>query len=685
MEQIHAGDTGTVPGNRIVGKKINTFMNKQMSMKMKQTGWLAFLLLAASFGRAQQGFITWEPNPQPHKVSTRFAKESAVVLHDKRMHVYKADPKEGLRVHITNYKLIKVNDDKGVEMYNRTYLPVPGNGAITNVKARVISPGGKVTDLPDNKIFDVEEEGRRYKKFAMEGVESGSEVEYMYTTEKDLYFFGLEVLQNNASPTELAEFVLMVPEHLVFSVKGYNGVQVSTDTVINQQRVVTASSENIMTIDEEKYGERTPMMRNIQYKLSYNLAKDKASRLFTWSDLAKNVYTNYSTATDKEAKAVADFLKGLPLSGNESEEQKVVALEDYLKSAINVDKDAIGEDASKIERIVKTKVADYEGFIRLFILSMEKLAIRYQIVYPSKRNDLPLDEKLENFRLAEEIAFFFPSTGNFLEPVNQMLRYPFIDPFMAATKGLFIKPTTIGSFKSAIALFDSIPIKGVTQSTHDMQVSMRFNEALDSVLIHSQQQLLGYGAMYYRPALQFLPKDKAEEFKKEIVKSVANSENIRNIKVANTAMTDYYLNKPFIIEADITNGNIVEQAGGKLLLKIGEVIGPQAEMYQEKPRQLPITMQYPHNLDRDIQLEIPAGYFIKNPDDIKFNVTDLPGDKATMGFISNYTIVDNKLIIKVHEFYTLVNYPIGMLEPFKKIINASADFNKVVLVLEKKK
>jgi hypothetical protein len=683
LEQSHAGYTNPIPGNRILGKEIKS--HKKANMHIKKTGWLVVLLLVGLSSQAQEGFINWSANPQPHAASPKFAKESAVVLYDKRMHVYRPDDKQGLRVVLTNYKLIKINDDKGVEMYNRTYIPVPNNGGVSGIKARVISPSGKITNLPENKILEVEEEGRRYKKFALEGVESGCEIEYMYTTDKDLYFFGLEMLQNSASPTEKADFVLMVPEHLLFSVKGYNGVSVAKDTIINGNRIVTASCDNISALEDEKYGERTPMLKNLQYKLSYNLAKDKNARLFTWNDMAKNVYTNYTTATDKENKAIGEFVKGLKLTGSETVEQKIVALEDYIKSNINVDKEAISEDAGIIDRIVKSKVADNDGMIKLFLLSLEKMGIRYQIVYPSKRNDLPLDEKLENFRLAEEVALYFPETDKFLEPVNLTLRYPYIDPFLASTRGLFIRPTSIGSFKSAIASFDTIPIQPVNMSSHDMSAALRFNANMDSVIIHSKQQLLGYGAMYYRPAFSFLPKDKVEEFTLDMIRQVAKSENIKNVKVENTAMSDYLLNKPLSVEADITTGALVEQAGGKLLLKIGEVIGPQEQMYQEKPRQLPITMAYPHNLDRDISLEIPAGYYVKNPDDIKFSATDLPGDQATMGFIASYTITGNRLQIKVHEFYNLVNYPVTMFEPFKKIINASADFNKVVLVLEKKK
>jgi hypothetical protein len=55
-----------------------------------------------------------------------------------------------------------------------------------------------------------------------------------------------------------------------------------------------------------------------------------------------------------------------------------------------------------------------------------------------------------------------------------------------------------------------------------------------------------------------------------------------------------------------------------------------------------------------------------------------------MGFISSYTIEGNKLVITIHEYYKEINYAKSRAENYRKVINASADFNKVVLVIEKK-
>ena len=54
-------------------------------------------------------------------------------------------------------------------------------------------------------------------------------------------------------------------------------------------------------------------------------------------------------------------------------------------------------------------------------------------------------------------------------------------------------------------------------------------------------------------------------------------------------------------------------------------------------------------------------------------------------FQSDYTIKDNILEISIKEYYKEIFAPLARYEDFRKVINASADFNKVTLVLEKGK
>ena len=87
-------------------------------------------------------------------------------------------------------------------------------------------------------IKEIEEDGRKYKLFAMEGLEKDAEVEYSYTIKKGTTWFGIEVFQTGSIPYQKILFTLAVPKHLRFDAKGYNGFTVSADSVVNDQRIM---------------------------------------------------------------------------------------------------------------------------------------------------------------------------------------------------------------------------------------------------------------------------------------------------------------------------------------------------------------------------------------------------------------------------------------------------------------
>ena len=129
---------------------------------------------------------------------------------------------------------------------------------------------------------------------------------------------------------------------------------------------------------------------------------------------------------------------------------------------------------------------------------------------------------------------------------------------------------------------------------------------------------------------------------------------------------------------------LMEKAGPKYLFKLGDVIGRQQEMYQDTKRELPVSVPFPHSENRSITINIPAGYKILNPDAIRIHQDDKAANgTATMGFDSDYKIDGDKLYVNIKEYYSALSYPVSYYETFRKVINASADFNKVVLVMVK--
>jgi hypothetical protein len=229
-----------------------------------------------------------------------------------------------------------------------------------------------------------------------------------------------------------------------------------------------------------------------------------------------------------------------------------------------------------------------------------------------------------------------------------------------------------------------IPLEDYTKTVVNTEADIELNKSADTLLVNIRQIYSGYAASTYKAIFTFSPEDTKKLVTKEMIKFGTNSESVVNSKMENSDFESYHDNKPFILSATVKASELIERAGNKTIVKIGEIIGQQVEMYQEKPRQFPMNIDFAHVLERKINFTIPAGYIVKNLDDLKINHTYQENGQTTMGFNSSYQVVGNVVKITILEEYRRTFYPLSQFEDFKTVINAAADFNKVALVLEKK-
>jgi hypothetical protein len=227
-------------------------------------------------------------------------------------------------------------------------------------------------------------------------------------------------------------------------------------------------------------------------------------------------------------------------------------------------------------------------------------------------------------------------------------------------------------------------MEDVERSFVNMDVDLKLDQD-ESMILNVKHTYGGYAAVNYRLPFVFLPADEQNKVLKDMIKFGTNYENMLSHSFENKELEQADPYKPFIINASVKSTNLTENAGEKIIVKIGEVIGEQVEMYQTKPRAFDIDINYPHALIRNIRFTIPDGYTVKNLSDLNINEVYKENDKELMGFVSSYTLNGNSLIITIKENYNRVTYAKSLYEPYKKVINAAADFNKVVLVLEKTK
>ncbi|HTN46706.1 MAG TPA: DUF3857 domain-containing protein [Flavipsychrobacter sp.] len=643
---------------------------------------LAASCLILSSARAQYTLpVTWEGSPKLHPIAKELMDESAVFVLDSRHIQYKQEGNNTF-VYRTLHRIIKVLDDKGIESFNTMTIPI-GHNEIERVQARTILADGTVKEVAPDKIKRTKnEEGQESYVFAMEGVEKNAEVELIYREKKNFSTFGGEQLQFGI-PTVKAEFMLVIPEGVRFETKGYNGFPSATDSIIGDKLFYYATADNIPAVEEEQYSNREAFLMNIDYRMSYIDKENPDVKLFTWNDLAKRLYNNYYQITDKDKKVIEKYLMSIGISDKDDDEQKIRKIEDGMKNNISMSNDINDDSYLKFDKIIEKKLTTESGFIAFFLACLQVAGIDHEYGLTTNRFLGPLDDKFESWNSLNLSIVYFPKLKKYLTVTGIFYRMPFIPPAAAGNKGIFLKKTSLGGAIAAIASVRKIPFMPLEASSHNIEADVKFDAEMipevDMKVIFE-----GYSANGIRESFIYIPKDKEKELVQSLVHVASKPEDIKSYKVENTAFNNYYDNKPLNLTATIASPQLMEKAGPKYLFKLGDLIGRQVEMYQEKERKLPIDMPYPHTLYRTITVNIPEGYKVSNAETINMIAEHKASSgEPTMAFISDYKLDGQKIHITIKEFYSQVNYPASDIEVFKKVINAAADFNKVVLVLEK--
>lgn len=604
--------------------------------------------------------------------------EPALILKDKRVIEYYKDEKDGYSYYYTRHKRIHINEEKSIEEYNKIYLPVSSMEDLVSLKARTITPGGAVKELDKSHTKEITEEGQKYLILAIEGLEKGAELEYFYTYRRGVSYFGTEYLQSGVF-TKNMELVIIAPESMTFEAASYNGFPTLTDTVINGKRYLQAICKVVPAKNQdEQYAFYDANLMRVEYKLSYAAEYEK-TRLFTWNEAGKRFYSllhEFEEGSEKDLRSISSKLK----LKNKPEEEKIRSIEAFIKGTISLQEDAPDEP---ISLVLKKKYAGEFSLLGLYALLFEHNNIMYELVCTSNRYKRSFDSKFDTWNYLSEELFYFPGTGKYLDPSDLGHRYG-LPPYQNAPgEGLFIKGITIGGIKSAVSTIRKIEAASVDQSADNMKAIVTFPAQMDVIQVNVSKKMTGYPASNLRPYYFY----SSEEDRKKIAESVLNlgieDATVQNIKVSNFDLNAGEADKEFVVEGDVKIGSLLEKASDTYLLKVGEVIGKQVEMYQEKERQNPVEIGFNHSYDREIRVKIPDGYSIQGLESLRLNITHEEQGRKVMGFISDYEMQDKELVIRVKEYYNDLYYPLSIFDKYRQVINAAADFNKITLVLVK--
>ncbi len=646
-----------------------------------------FCVSLTLFGQDLEPFYKsydWEDNPVYSVVeddSTDF-----VALKDKTVVEFFFDEKGNFTEYNLDHQILWVNSDQAIEENNKLYLPYSANKALELYKARVITKSGEVIVLDESKVLTAkdEESGQEYKYLTFEGLEKGSFIEYFYVHQKSPSYTGMRQILQSSYTKYNCEFDLYAPTNLVFELKSFNGLdEVKRDTLSTEKFRWNISIDTLALLEYEAQSSYDAERQFLIYKLDRNLSSSTRD-ISSYGQNAENIYAFiYGEQSKAEIKALKKLLKETGAANKENDEDRIRCVEDYVKRNIFLVEEG-GDHYVDIASIIENKFANASGFIKLYSRLYEMMGIKSQMVVTCDRSILRFDPVFEASNFLQDYLLYFPSVKKYMAPDDITSRLGFPPPNLTNTYGLFVKEVALGDFKTGVGKIKFIDPIAYDKTQSNINVDVVFDpEDITMTKMTIENTVQGYYAMYLQTILHLLDEENTKELLESQVKYLNEDIELESYEALNGSAEDFGI-KPFSVIGKTNTDLFVEKAGPKYLFKVGELIGPQMEMYQDKKRVLPVETEYGRKYTREISFNIPEGYTIPNIDDLTFkNSASIEGE-VVFEFTSEYKVEGDIVTVNVLEFYTTSIVSPEMYEDYRKVINSAADFNKIRLIIEKK-
>jgi len=241
----------------------------------------------------------------------------------------------------------------------------------------------------------------------------------------------------------------------------------------------------------------------------------------------------------------------------------------------------------------------------------------------------------------------------------------------------------MGEFKTGVGKIKFIEPVSHTETYSKIFTTVTFDkDDLTKTTLDMVLETGGYYSMNYQTIIHLLKEQDKEDLINEQIKFISQEMTIVSKKLENDNPKSFGY-KPYKITAQVTSEDFVEKAGDKYLFKVGELIGPQQEMYQDNDRKLVLENDFKRSYHRELTVSIPDGYTITNLEKINIQNVYKEDGEIFFEFHSHYKMDGNTLTIICDEYYTVVEIPSTIFEEYRKVINSAADFNKLTLVLAK--
>ena len=663
---------------------------------------LVFLLIAVTSrgltAEIQDGIVhqayTWDDSTSVTQTDYDTLYDVVFVKSYRAMEWFESDFFKGEKLGFKNlflfttiHKRIKLNNDQGVNDYNKMYLPVSANQEIFQFHARAVNPDGTVIIFDQKNMKEVEDlEGYgAYKIFAFEGVQVGSEIEYYYTNKSlESEYYGTEITQAKEPILDYG-FELISSSSYVLEGKTYNGLdELKSDTLPEKVRSLSVRGVFVPAFESEPFSLGDALKQRIEYKLvSLDGNQDEA---FSWQKAADWYGRRMGVSQDKkirkaERKAIKKWLSQLELPINFSVLEKLAAIENQLKSNFTLD---AFTPSFYVHEIIKSKQYSKTSSVRLFSHVLNYLEVEHQLVLSSNRFKKVFDGDFESSSFLSHLFLFLPKEQLYVCPSSEIHRIGIIPYEFASQEALFVKTITVGSWVSAFPEVKFISSEQAKFNTDDLDINVTLSPDFSYAQAELTRRTKGHCSLDIQPYLPYYSDPQRKAVLEEFFLEIAPESEISELTTKNELIEGIQIDKPFTVSASLRSYEGIEKAGDKYLFNLGELIGPQSELYRDQNRKYDVSNTYNRIYSRTINFAVPAGFEVLNAQSFLMSDTLCINGRNVAYFSSNYEVAGANLVINIKEGYQEILIDKQHYPEYRKVINAAADFNKKALILVRK-
>lgn len=659
------------------------YEKKSKGMKRTQIFLILVLQVNLLFGQKIE-FINynWDNKPILPSTDTIKSEKGVIFLLEKKINEIYLNKDQIFEELSVYHRQVKVLTTDALSAYNRFYIPLDNVIEQVQIKARFIKKNGTIVELPKESIKEVEnlENKGNYKAFAIEGAEVGGIIEYFYVIKKEFRAFNSIYAQDDI-PKLNFEVIFSFPAKLVYLFKSYNGLpdfkEISTN---GEYKQMSLKVPYIAPLEEEKYSSYNSSLMRYEYTLAYN-NYNSLLRVYSWPKSATYFWNNLYDITKEESKALSEYINGFNFKGLDLR-SKIRAIENKVKLEITISNDLPSN--LTIDEILKKKHAHEKGITKLLLNLFIKADIVNELVLTTDRSKRDFDPDFNCMNFLDEYMIYFPEINDYIIPDDQAYRLGVIPDNLTSNYGIFYHPIKYNdNLKSLAYNIKYIPANDYLKNADTLNFNINIDPVKLVMEVKTRRVFTGKLAQGFQSIWDYIPSERKEEFTNRIFNMGSDNNKLISFDVKNTSPSDIGIN-PIIWNIVQLAPSLIENADNEIIVKVGEVIGEQSQLYIIKPRKLPVDVNNIMHYYREINIAIPNDYKITNAEDLKMKVEMLNNGKVSCAFTSDYMTKDNKLIVMINEYYKEQTYSLSQFEDFRKVINAAADFNKKIVIFTKK-